>query len=118
MELTFNQKIILGLMCFFIILFIYKYLKKKNKEKFVGGMAQPVVINNQPVQDLARMGQNTSLTFGRPNKCFSCEREFLKKGCVKDINYAFPGKCFSCEKQSSDPYNEGPTKCFSCDKKN
>tara|TARA_B100001287_G_C22317768_1_gene360206 strand:+ start:19 stop:384 length:366 start_codon:yes stop_codon:yes gene_type:complete len=65
-------------------------------------------------KDPTRKTQYVKL-YGRPNKCFSCEKEVLKTAGQKYIHYAFPSKCFSCEKQSKNPYMEGPTKCFACD---
>lgn len=64
---------------------------------------------------------SSSLYLAGPTKCFSCEREMIKR---HGKAYAFMGKqskCFSCERQlaSVDPqlanYTHG-TKCFSCER--
>jgi len=106
-----------------ICYFSYKKQSKRNKNKEQFTLEPSVVVNkpktcklasslNLP-RDLARDSKSTRL-FGRPNKCFSCERQIMNTVGEKYINYAFPSKCFSCEKESKTPYNEGPTKCFSC----
>lgn len=53
-------------------------------------------------------------TVSRPSKCFSCEREIIRKSSVLDVWKALPTKCFDCEAGKA-PYYTGPTKCFDCD---
>lgn len=102
----------------FVLIIIYfrksnKNIPKKNKESLKNIKID--TFNNQIDNDLTRKTEYVSLVYGRPNKCFSCEKEVLKNIGPKYIHYAFPTKCFSCEKGSKNPYMEGPTKCFSCD---
>jgi hypothetical protein len=108
-------------MNYFIIIFFilfcgcclkFRYNNKKKKvEKF---SYQP--INFTQIKNTARKKVNSRKSiYGRPNKCFSCEKEMIKTGNEKNIHQAFPSKCFSCEKESKNPYMEGSTKCFSCD---
>lgn len=102
----------------FVLIIIYfrksnKNIPKKNKESLKNIKID--TFNNQIDNDLRRKTEYVSLVYGRPNKCFSCEKEVLKNIGPKYIHYAFPTKCFSCEKGSKNPYMEGPTKCFSCD---
>ena len=105
------------------ILSYKKYSKSKSKnEQFSDNTVQSLVTPikcgiTKPIKvrkDLTRSAKSTRLIYGRPNICFSCEREVLRKAGPKYIHYAFPSKCFSCEKESKRPYFEGPTKCFSC----
>ncbi len=115
-----NYLILIVISLIVICLFSYKKQSKINKESFTSGQT----VNKQkicnmvpkmtPQKDLSRDAKSTRLLFGRPNKCFSCERQIMNTVGKKYINYAFPSKCFSCENQSNNPYNEGPTKCFSC----
>jgi len=105
-----------------ICYFSYKKQSKSKKEQFT--IDSSIVVNKPKTcklasslklpLDLARESKSTRTIFGRPNKCFSCERQIMNTSGKKYINYAFPSKCFSCEKESKIPYNEGPTKCFSC----
>ena len=99
---------------------IYYFFKNPRKEEFVKELKdEPPTLKtklNLIDNDLRRKTNYVSLTYGRPNKCFSCEKEVLKNSGPKYIHYAFPSKCFSCERESKRPYMEGPTKCFSCDK--
>lgn len=110
-------------MNYFIIIFLvltcvcYLRIKKNNKskknEKFIqlNYVRRPIV--SQPVKKCQRKVERR--IFGRPNKCFSCERELINRNGGKNIHTAFPTKCFSCERESKNPYMTGPTKCFSCD---
>jgi len=99
---------------------IYFFFNKSNKEDFVKELKdEPPTLKtklNLVDNDLRRKTNYVSLTYGRPNKCFSCEKDVLKHAGPKYIHYAFPSKCFSCERESKRPYMEGPTKCFACDK--
>jgi hypothetical protein len=117
MDYLFLIVISLVVICYFS----YKKQSKSKKEPFT---IEPSPLVNKPKKcklaislnlpvDLARSAKSTRI-FGRPNKCFSCERQIMNTVGEKYINYAFPSKCFSCEKESKDPYNEGPTKCFNC----
>jgi len=58
-------------------------------------------------------------TITRPSKCFSCEREIIRKEGVWSVWKALPSKCFDCENKANlnkvNPYNTGPNKCFDCD---
>ena len=106
-------------MNYFIIIFFVVLLfcviriasKKKVNEEFSQYPVTSYTIKPTKKQNV----KDEKLIFSRPNKCFSCERELINKGAIKQINYGFPGKCFSCEKESKNPYFEGPTKCFSCE---
>jgi len=57
-----------------------------------------------------------------PTKCFSCERDLIRRYGMSHAYLGQPSKCFSCEKQIV--ANRGPqygvlaqpTKCFSCEK--
>jgi hypothetical protein len=99
---------------------IYFFFNKSNKEDFVKELKdEPPTLKtklNLVDNDLRRKTNYVRLTYGRPNKCFSCEKDVLKNAGPKYIHYAFPSKCFSCERESKRPYMEGPTKCFACDK--
>lgn len=98
---------------------VYFFFSNNKKEEFVKEIEKDTpalktklnLIDN----DLRRKTNYVSLTYGRPNKCFSCEKDVLKNAGPKYIHYAFPSKCFSCERESKRPYMEGPTKCFACD---
>ena len=103
------------------VLAIIIFSKKGKKETFKvnNGSVLNTKLNlgrNEIDNDLRRKTKYVRLIYGRPNKCFSCEKEVLRNAGPKYIHYAFPSKCFSCEKGSKNPYMEGPTKCFSCDK--
>lgn len=78
---------------FIILIIIFGLLLTKNLEKFV---------------------------ISRPSKCFSCEKEIIRKEGIFNVWKALPTKCFDCEHQylinKKNPYNTGPTKCFSCEK--
>lgn len=116
------KKIYIIVILIFAVLY-FCFRNKSKKENFTSSKmtypefkcVKPMIKKIEKEKDLTRASTNTRLLFGRPNKCFSCEREVLRKAGPKYINYAFPSKCFSCEKQSKNPYMEGPTKCFSCD---
>ena len=91
--------------------------KKKEKENYEPVLTTKLNLNSNNIDnDLRRKTKYVRLTYGRPNKCFSCEKDILKNAGPKYIHYAFPSKCFSCERESKRPYMEGPTKCFACDK--
>ena len=96
------------------------FFKQNKKEEFVKELKdEPPTLKtklNLIDNDLRRKTNYVSLTYGRPNKCFSCEKDVLKHAGPKYIHYAFPSKCFSCERESKRPYMEGPTKCFACDR--
>lgn len=57
-----------------------------------------------------------------PTKCFSCERDLIRRYGMQYAYMGQPTKCFSCEKQIV--ANRGPqygvlaqpTKCFSCER--
>jgi len=108
-------------MNYFIIIFFILFcgcclkFRYNNKKKKVENFSyQPInlteVKKNPPKKVTSRKP-----IYGRPNKCFSCEKEILNTAGEDYIHYAFPSKCFSCEKESKNPYMEGSTKCFSCD---
>ena len=98
----------------FFLFFCVCYLKYKSpkKEKFV----QEINYVRRPISITKPKKCKTykPRIYGRPNKCFSCEKEIMTKAGPKYMYKAFPTKCFSCEKQSKHPYSTGPTKCFSC----
>ena len=104
-----------------IIFVAFYFFKSNDKEDFSKEIKE---VSGNPLKtklnlidnDLRRKTNYVRLTYGRPNKCFSCEKEILKHAGPKFIHYAFPSKCFSCEKESKRPYMEGPTKCFACDR--
>lgn len=106
-----------------IISIAYYFFKSDKKEEFTKDIKDDSD-SNTPLKtklhlidnDLRRKTNYVSLTYGRPNKCFSCEKDILKNAGPEYIHYAFPSKCFSCERESKRPYMEGPTKCFACDK--
>lgn len=99
----------------FLVLFCVCYFKfNKKSEKFRNEKVVELRPILQPVKKISPPIQHKRI-FGRPNKCFSCEREIMKKTGGKNIHLAFPSKCFDCEKESKNPYMTGPTKCFSCD---
>lgn len=108
--------IILVALCLGVIYYFFN----NSKEDFVKELKdEPPTLKtklNLIDNDLRRKTNYVSLTYGRPNKCFSCEKAVLKNAGPKYIHYAFPTKCFSCERESKRPYMEGPTKCFACDK--
>ena len=109
--------IILAILGVFIVCLCLKNKKNTKKENFTDDKK---VINptqnytiEKPKYVPKKCKQHTRI-YGRPNKCFSCEKDILNRAGSKYIHYAFPTKCFSCEKESKRPYFEGPTKCFSC----
>ena len=111
-------------MNYFIIIFLvlicvcYFRLNKKKSEKFTNERAHELNYVRRPIipsKTKKSSRPRSRRIFGRPNKCFSYEREIMRKTGGKNIHLAFPTKCFDCEKQSKNPYMTGPTKCFSCD---
>lgn len=97
----------------FLAIIYFDRQNMKGVEKFQmcnRNLARPSVFHVPRNHIFPKTSRNV---LGRPNKCFSCERQMRKYG-DKYLNYAFPTKCVSCEKQSKDPYMEGPTKCFNC----
>ena len=101
------------LIVFLVLSGIVYYFTRETFESFIGrNMTRPRLFSYPVVP----VPEKKKVFYGRPNKCFSCERDILRNAGEKYINYGFPGKCFSCERQSKCPYNEGPTKCFSCDR--
>ena len=59
------------------------------------------------------------LYLGGPTKCFSCEKQMIKRGLPTYL--AHPTKCFDCDVQSADSYGSWAghfgqnNKCFSCE---
>lgn len=58
-------------------------------------------------------------TITRPSKCFSCEKDIIRREGILNIWKALPTKCFDCEnhavRDKVNPYNTGPNKCFDCE---
>ena len=58
------------------------------------------------------------INFGRPSKCFDCEKQYP----IKQRWRGNSTKCFSCDNElehnNINPYHNGPSKCFSCEKQN
>lgn len=104
------------LIAFLFIIIFTCYMQNNNNIKNTFSNTFENTVENIVENDMRRKTTYVNLTYGRPNKCFSCEKDILKNYGSEYINYAFPSKCFSCEKQSRNPYMEGPTKCFTCDK--
>lgn len=56
------------------------------------------------------------INYGRPSKCFDCEKQFPVKKRWKGN----ASKCFDCEREldhnNINPYHNGPSKCFSCER--
>ena len=98
----------------FFVFFCVFYLKYKSKKE---NFLQEINYVGRPIkfQKPKKCKTYRPRIYGRPNKCFSCEKEIMAKAGPKYMYKAFPSNCFSCEKESKHPYFTGPTKCFSCD---
>ena len=59
------------------------------------------------------------MTITRPSKCFSCEKDIIRREGIFNVWKALPTKCIDCEFQAikldKDPYTTGPTKCVDCE---
>ena len=95
-------------MNYFIIIFLvltcvcYFRLNKKKSEKFTNERAHELNYVRRPIipsKTKKYSRPKTRRIFGRPNKCFSCEREMSARYGLEYSDLGQPTKCFSCESQ-------------------
>ena len=116
-QFSFSQYNSYWLILIFILIivdFYYLKLSKQQLESF------QMIDTGDPSH--VRSGTDRGcLYLAGPTKCFSCEKDLIRRYGCEHAYLGQPTKCFSCEQQlhqqkGPDYANLGqPTKCFSCE---